>query len=111
LVCSNTDSKIYAMPYIAMGASGFIHKSFTDLLLVTAINLILDGKTYISTEVLQNSLNKKVQIQNQQEDLTKQLSRRELEMFTHLLNSKRIKEISETMYIHQSKFLRSIDVY
>lgn len=102
LICSNSDSKIYAMPYIAMGASGFIHKSFTEQQLVGAIKLILDGQTYVSREALQNSFNKKGEIKNQYDSFTQQLSRRELEVFTHLLNGKRIKEISETLNIHQS---------
>ncbi len=102
LVCSNSDPKIYAMPYIGMGASGFIHKSFTEQQLITAINLVLEGQTYVSKEALHNSLSKKGKIRNQNNDLTKQFSGRELEVFTHLLNGKRIKEISKTMHIHQS---------
>lgn len=102
LICSNSDAKIYAMPYITMGASGFIHKSFTDQQLVTAINLILEGQTYLSRKVLYNSLNKKGDVKDQNDDLTKQFSGRELEVFKHLLNGKRIKHISEIMHIHQS---------
>ncbi|HKK63994.1 MAG TPA: response regulator transcription factor, partial [Bacteroidales bacterium] len=40
LVCSNSEPKLYAMSYISMGASGYIHKSFSTQQLVTAIKMV-----------------------------------------------------------------------
>jgi DNA-binding NarL/FixJ family response regulator len=102
LICSNNDPNMYAMNYISMGASGYIHKSSSKQQMVTAINTVLEGQVYVSKEILQNSLNNKGQVIGQQKKLINHLSNRELEVLTHLLNGKRINDIKATMNIHQS---------
>jgi DNA-binding NarL/FixJ family response regulator len=101
LIVSNKDPKVYAMSYISSGASGYIKKTEKSRNIVTAINTILQGQIYLSKEVFINNLNNnKCGLANNSP--TSKLSDRELEVFRHLLNGDRIKDISMIMNIHQS---------
>jgi len=102
LLCSNHDANIYAMPYISMGASGFVHKSSSEQEIVSAIKSVINGQIYVEKEVLMNNLNHKTKVKTQNKPISNIFSSRELEVFTHLMEGKRIKDISEIMNIHQS---------
>lgn len=102
LICSNHDANIYAMPYISVGASGFVHKSSSEQEIVSAIKSVIKGQMYIEKEVLMNNLNHKTKVKTQNKPINNIFSSRELEVFTHLMEGKRIKDISEIMNIHQS---------
>lgn len=102
LVCSINDERGYAMSYVSMGASGYIHKSSSAEQIITAIKMVLDGQVYLSKDVLQNSLSKTNKLSGMNKNAAPQFSNRELEVLTHILNGKKIKDISEIMNIHQS---------
>lgn len=102
LVCSINDERVYAMSYVSMGASGYIHKSSSAEQIITAIKMVLDGQVYLSKDVLQNSLSKTNKLSGMNKNAAPQFSNRELEVLTHILNGKKIKDISEIMNIHQS---------
>lgn len=106
LVCSNYDESLYAMSYISMGASGFVHKSSSGPQIINAIKMLLDGQIYLSQDVLRNSLTSSNQEMLNNSNIgshfKSRLSNRELEVLSHLLQGKRIKDISKVMNIHQT---------
>lgn len=102
LILSNSEAKLYAMPYISMGASGYLNKSCLEEELVLAVKLVLAGQMYISKEALQMSMDDKHGLQEGVKSISNLLSNKELEAFTHLVNGERIKDISRIMNVHQS---------
>lgn len=103
LIVSNSDYKQYVVDYIRLGVSGFLDKSSSGQDLILAIKLIRSGQMYLSKEMLMsiyyNNLNSR---ENEFDNPFSKLSKRELDVFKLLIKGKRIKNISETLKIHQS---------
>lgn len=101
LIYSNYQDKIYAMRYISMGASGFLNKSKSEKDFVMAINMILAGQLFISQEIAQHSISStkgNTNYSNPFEDLSK----RELELFNHLIKGEQMSHVCDVMNIQQS---------
>lgn len=101
LIFSNNQDEVYALPYITMGANGYLNKSQSEQDFVLAIRMILAGQLFLSQRVI----NKKMKINsynNEPDTPFKKLSKRELELFNHLMKGKRMKDASTIMNIHQS---------
>jgi len=101
LIHSNYQDEIYAMRYISMGASGFLNKSKPEDEFVMAINMILAGQVFVSQEVVQNSMGANKETLNYNNPF-ENLSKRELELFNHIIKGEQMKYICDVMKIQQS---------
>lgn len=101
LIHSNYQDEIYAMPYISMGASGYLNKSSSELDFVQAIKLVMAGQLVLSQQVMRKNMNHKTNSANLGSPFQK-LSKRELEFFNHLIKGDSIKDISTVMHIEPS---------
>ena len=82
LISSMHDEMLFAERALKAGAKGYINKSATGDEIIAAINQILSGKTYVSTQVIEHlTLQNNVNSQQADQSPVKQLSNRELEVF------------------------------
>lgn len=103
LIVSNSDYKQYVVDYIRLGVSGFLDKNSSGQDLILAIKLIRSGQMYLSKEMLMSIYNNNLNSsENEEDNPFSKLSKRELDVFKLLIIGKRIKNISETLKIHQS---------
>lgn len=102
LVYSSSPDEVYAMNYIREGASGFLNKNAPLDDFVTAVGMLLNGKMYISERILRSNFSKTAAALNPFENPFNKLSKRELELLTHVLQGKKNKEISQVLSIEQS---------
>lgn len=101
LMYSNCQDEVYAMPYISMGANGFLNKSHPEEDFVLAVKMILANQIFLSQRVINKKIKKKLFTLDMGSPF-RTLSKRELELFNHLMKGERMKDISSTMNIHQS---------
>lgn len=101
LIHSNCQDEIYAMPYISMGASGYLNKTSSEIDFVQAVKLVMSGQLVLSQKVMQKNINRKTNAANLGSPFQK-LSKRELEFFNHLIKGDSIKDISVVMHIEPS---------
>lgn len=82
LISSMHDEMLFAERALKAGAKGYINKSATGDEVIDAINQILSGKIYLSSQATEH-LTQQNGVNNQQADQSgiKQLSNRELEVF------------------------------
>jgi two-component system invasion response regulator UvrY len=101
LIFSNRNEKVFALPFIRIGASGYIVRSAPKAEFILAIHNLIAGKLYFNIEQLQTQ---KKNIGKNKDEISpfERLSGRELELFTHLITGLRIKEITHIMNIEQS---------
>jgi DNA-binding NarL/FixJ family response regulator len=101
LIFGHSKYKKYALKFISLGASGFLEKIASKEKLILALKLITSGQLYLTQEAL--SYNYDLLNSNALYNIPlKNLSKREQQIFNLLLKGKRIKDISESMKIHQS---------
>lgn len=101
LIYSNYPENIYAIPYIKMGATGYLNKSSSEAEFVRAIQTIIRGQLYISQDLLHNNIdhqNNSLNLGNRFDELSK----RELEIFNHIIKGEKMKNICAIMHIEQS---------
>lgn len=98
LIFSNNQDEIFAMPYISMGASGYLNKTSSEADFVLAINMIITGQLVMSQHLTKKNANKKTSTLGIKCPFQK-LSKRELELFDHLIKGERIQDISKIMNI------------
>ncbi|MCH8555752.1 MAG: response regulator transcription factor [Schleiferiaceae bacterium] len=101
LAFSSCNDEVFAMPYVRMGAAGYISKSAPKTDFILAVQNLIAGKLYLSTELLQTYMEKAGKGKHGATPFEK-LSARELELLTHLIKGVRIKEITHIMNIEQS---------
>jgi len=99
LIYSMSAENIYAKRFLKAGAKGFISKDAELEEIKKAINLILNGRKYIS-ESLALSLAEE-SFTNHPNPFSK-LSSREFEIFTLLISGQPIKDISKVLNLHTS---------
>jgi DNA-binding NarL/FixJ family response regulator len=99
LVISNSPDAIYAMPYLRLGAHGYLNKSARPQDFKMAVDLILAGHIYIKESALRKDLNPKSQ--NIGEPFVK-LTPREMELLQQILMGRSGNEISKILKIEQS---------
>jgi two-component system invasion response regulator UvrY len=88
--------KEYAVRAIKAGASGFLQKNAATTELITAINKVLTGKKYLSSEVTEIMADTLVVNSTKSID---SLSKRELEVFKHLALAKSTTDIAKEMLL------------
>jgi DNA-binding NarL/FixJ family response regulator len=99
LMYTSCSEDIYAIPYLQLGAKGFIHKSSSDEEIILAIKTILTGNIFLSKNSFSGNLGPSFK---NLENPFYQLSKRELEILNHLLSGKSAKEIAAFMNLAQS---------
>jgi two-component system invasion response regulator UvrY len=99
LIFSMNDETLFAAHYLKLGAKGFLSKNSVDEDIIYAIRQTLNGKKYISAELLEVMGNSKGYGNI---NLFHTLSERELTVTHHLLKGKNILEISQIMNLHTS---------
>jgi two-component system, NarL family, invasion response regulator UvrY len=100
LIFSMSAEKIYAPRFLKAGAKGFVSKEASLDELVKAINLVFNGRTYIS-ENLAVALAEE-NISGKHQNPFKRLSQREFEIASLLLNGKSPGEISKSLNLQSS---------
>ena len=100
LIFSMMDEYLFAKPYLKLGAKGFLSKRSSNDEVVNAIQTLLKGNMYISSQ-LAASLAENV-TGNKSSNPFDILSQRELEVVIYLLKGMSISGISEMMYLHPS---------
>lgn len=101
LVYSNNPDEVYAMHFINMGASGYINKSQSMDNFVMGIKMILAGQLFMSEKVIKKHKNEKSNFTRSTSPFTN-LTKRELEVFNHLIKGERLKDICHIMKLKQS---------
>lgn len=99
IIHTDLTEEVYGKKLIQMGAMGFIHKSASENEFLYAIKLFLNGKMYISSQLLSiiSGSMKKTSTHNINPFLD--LSKRELEVIHYILQGCRIKEIADKLQI------------
>jgi DNA-binding NarL/FixJ family response regulator len=97
LVLTMHEEEQYAVRAIRAGARGYLTKESAGTQLVSAIKKVASGRPYISLEVAEQLA---MDAMTTSEDLPhKQLSDREFEVFSLLVNGKSITEIAELLHV------------
>lgn len=100
LIFSMNEETLFAKHYLKMGAKGYLSKNALDEEIIQAVQHVLNGKKYMSRELLESFGDEISGIQNS--NPFHLLSERELRVAHHLLKGKNIIEISQVMNIHTS---------
>jgi len=101
LMLSSYQDEIYAIPYLSMGASGYINKNKSEKEFIMAVEMVMAGQVAISQQIIHNNLNRNNSSYTLENPFNK-LSKRELELLNHLLSGERMKDICRIMKIEQS---------
>jgi two-component system, NarL family, invasion response regulator UvrY len=100
LMLSMNPEKIFSLPFIRKGASGYLEKSAEDEEIKRAVQMILDGKKYISQAVMDQMTESLGKIDHS--NPFEKLSAREFEVLRHLVKGLSVGEIGEIMNLHTS---------
>ena len=92
--------KLYIKRLIDLGVSGFVDKTTPDKELLFAIQNILKGRGYYSSDILMEALNE-IEIENQKHSI-EILSERESEILSLMVKGKTSLEIGEILDLHKS---------
>jgi DNA-binding NarL/FixJ family response regulator len=101
LILSMSSEEIYARKYLQLGAMGFVNKEADTNELRRAITSVMNNRKYLSPS-LQAILSGEETDGVTGNNSFKNLSARELEVMTHLVNGKNVSEIAEILSIHIS---------
>ncbi len=102
IVLSMFGDESYYYQMIQAGVKGFILKKSGSNELVNAINTVLEGKEYFSTELLKNvilSIGSGKKVTNDNQHISINFTNRENEILTHICNGKTTKEIANLLNI------------
>ncbi len=99
LVYSSCKAEIYAPQYLCAGVNGYIHKSCTSAAFSLAVQTVMSGGCYLPPDCahLLRGFSSKDKF-----NPFERLSSRELEVSTHLLEGKSVKEICEILNLESS---------
>ena len=116
LVLSADDRASYVRAAIQAGAKGYIPKNVRLDELEFAISSILSGKTYLSPTVTEQLVSGPARSGGLQKDLAQILSKREIEILTHLADGKPNRDIGKLLHIstrtvdtHRSNILKKLN--
>lgn len=98
LVYSSCNPEIYAPLYRSGGALGYIHKSSSFLEFSTAVKKVMAGKEYFP-QLSDKSANASMK---DADNPFSRLSKREMEVFSHLVKGRSVKEICELTSLEPS---------
>lgn len=115
LILTMHEEEQYAVRAIRAGARGYLTKESAGTQLVSAIRKVAAGRPYISLEVAEQLA---MDAMPANEDLPhKQLSNREFEVFTLLVNGKSITEIADFLHLsaktvstHKTRILQKMSM-
>jgi two-component system invasion response regulator UvrY len=100
LIFSMNPEELFAKRYLKLGVNGYLMKESSEQELVAAINKVLEGKRYMSTNLLEQ-LSDDV-FTGRSANIFENLSPREFEIMKLLIKGLGIKEIAATTNLHQS---------
>lgn len=113
LILSIFTKELYAVRVIKAGASGYMNKNAAPFELVTAVQLILSGKKYITPDIAEKLL---IQIKTDKLPHDR-LTNREFEIFKLLALGKTITQIAETLSLalttvstHRGRIMEKLDL-
>lgn len=98
LICTGRDERLNAPDYLQAGANGFLHKSSPDNEMEKAIQLVLEGKKYVSQAVQQKILDSVLNGESTKNPF-ESLSPRERQVLELLLTGKWTKEIADELNV------------
>ena len=111
------ESREYAIQALRGGAAGFIPKSAASAELQEAIEAVMRGKTYVSTETPQNILATTDKAAEEKELLTR-LTPRQREILALIAEGQTTKKIARTLNIstktvesHRSQLMERLDIH
>ena len=111
------ESREYAIQALRGGAAGFIPKSAASAELQEAIEAVMRGKTYVSTETPQNILATTDKAAEERE-LLKRLTPRQQEILALIAEGQTTKKIARTLNIstktvesHRSQLMERLDIH
>jgi DNA-binding NarL/FixJ family response regulator len=101
LILSMSSEEIYARKYLQLGVMGFINKEADTNELRRAITCVMNNRKYLSP-ALQAMLSGEATDGPASDQAFKNLSARELEVMTHLVQGKNVSEIADILSVHIS---------
>lgn len=107
LVLSMHEESLYAERVLAAGARGYITKHENSETLLKAIERVLDGKTYLSEQMMENVVGKMSGRGAAAVSPVERLADRELEVFQLIGAGRTTREIAETLHLGMT----TVDTY
>jgi DNA-binding NarL/FixJ family response regulator len=101
LILSMSSEEVYAKKYLQLGVMGFINKEADTAEIRKAITTVLNNRKYMSPKLLEVITREAID-GTSGSALFQNLSARELEVMTHLVEGKNVSEIAEILSIHIS---------
>ena len=117
LILSADDGDKNVRAALKAGASGYLPKNAAMEELIFAIDAILGGKTYLSPAITSSLVSASGDVKNPHENPLEVLTKRELEIMTHLADGKPNREIGKFLHIstrtvdtHRSNILKKLNL-
>jgi DNA-binding NarL/FixJ family response regulator len=101
LILSMSSEEIYAKKYLQLGALGFINKESDATEIRRAITTVMSNRKYLSPK-MQEAITRQPVEGAAAKSVFENLSARELEVMTHLVEGKNVSEIAEILSVHIS---------
>jgi two-component system, NarL family, invasion response regulator UvrY len=101
LILSMSSEEIYAKKYLQLGALGFINKDSDAVEIRKAITSVMNNRKYMSPK-LQEMFTREAIEGTPAGNSFENLSARELEVMTHLVEGRNVSEIADILSIHIS---------
>jgi len=101
LILSMSSEEVYAKKYLQLGVMGFINKEADTTEICRAITTVMNNRKYMSPKLLEVITREAID-GTSANALFENLSARELEVMTHLVEGKNVSEIAQILSIHIS---------
>jgi len=101
LILSMSSEEIYAKKYLQLGALGFINKESDATEIRRAITTVMSNRKYLSPK-MQEVITRQAIEGSAAKSVFENLSARELEVMTHLVEGKNVSEIAGILSVHIS---------
>lgn len=101
LILSMSSEEVYAKKYLQLGVMGFINKEADTTEIRRAITTVMNNRKYMSPKLLEVITREAID-GTSANALFENLSARELEVMTHLVEGKNVSEIAQILSIHIS---------
>ncbi|MFL5744780.1 MAG: response regulator [Niastella sp.] len=101
LILSMSSEEIYAKKYLQLGALGFVNKESDSTEIRRAITTVMNNRKYFSPK-LQELITRQAEEGSPAKSAFENLSARELEVMTHLVEGRNVSEIAVILSVHIS---------
>ena len=101
LILSMSSEDIYAKKYLQLGALGFVNKESDSSEIRRAITTVMNNRKYFSPKLQENITSQAIE-GAPAKSIFENLSARELEVMTHLVEGRNVSEIAEILSVHIS---------